>query len=293
MFFPLPKRSYNRDHAGRPRVQDLSKRSAVLISTRRFGMKNPLIFFWAVVGLVVSTAAAASPVDTQLLEPLAKRFWAAEVQPDYEAVYDMLSPAEKNSITRDDYVKQRREVGPVRYLAAEVGEIEFAQELAWVHVKFEWMFPRYPSPGKPASTWHLWRYADGWHPIPLGQRDQWPEFPPRLRPAADEAALAKRTAGLWKAKAEQDWKGVYSYMPPEYRARIPLEKFLSSKARFLYINPQVEWVEVTGNEARASIAFLYRFNDPSVSKMPPIEQKVIEPWVKVDGDWYLNTSVLN
>ncbi len=256
-------------------------------------MKRSLNFFWAIAVLVVSMAAAAAAVDTQSLEPLARRFWAAEVKPDYEAVYGMLLPAEQNTITRDDYVKLRKEVGPVRYLVAEVGEIEFAQDLAWVHVKFEWMFPRYPSPGRPGDTWHLWRYVDGWHPIPLDERDRWPEVPPRLRPAADEAALAKRTAGLWKAKAEQDWKSVYSYMPPEYRARVPLEKFLDNKARFLYITPQVEWVEVTGSAARASIAFLYKFNDPSVSKMTPMEQKVIEPWVKVDGDWYLNTSVLN
>ena len=82
-------------------------------------------------------------------------------------------------------------------------------------------------------------------------------------------------------------------MPPEYRARIPLEEFLKSKARYLYINPRVEWVEATGSEARASIAFLFKINDPTVSKMPPKELKVIEPWVKVDGNWYLNTTVLN
>jgi len=254
-------------------------------------MKLSLNLLWAVAGLVLSMAAAA--VDTQSLEPLAKRLWAAEVQQDYEAVYGMLLPAEQNTITRDDYVKLRKEVGPARYLAAEVGEIDFAQNLAWVHVKVEWMFPRYPSPGRPAELWHLWRYTDGWYPIPLDERDQWPLDPPRFRSAADEAALADRTAGLWKAKAEQDWKGVYSYMPPEYRARVPLEKFLASKAKFLYITPHVEWVEATGSEARAGIAFLYKFNDPSVSKMAPVKQMVIEPWVKVDGDWYLNTSVLD
>lgn len=256
-------------------------------------MKRSLNLCWAVAALVVSMAAGAAAVDTQSFEALAKRFWAAEVQPDYEKVYGMLSSAEQNTMTRDDYVKLRKEVGPVRYLAAEVREIEFAEDLAWVHVKFEWMFPRYPSPGRPAETWHLWRYGDGWHPIPIDERESWPILPPRLRPAADEAALTQRTTGLWKAKAEQDWKSVYAYMPPVYRARVPLEEFLKSKARLLYITPHVEWVEASGSEARASIAFLYKINDPAVSKMQPKEQKVVEPWVKVDGDWYLNTSVLD
>lgn len=264
-----------------------------MTSTRQFRMKLSLSLLGAVAALVVGLARGAAAVDTQSLEPIAKRFWAAEVQADYEKVYDMLSSGEQNTITRDDYVKLRKETGPVRYLAAEVGEIDFAEHLAWVHVKFEWMFPRYPAPGRSAETWHLWRYEDGWHPIPLDERDKWPILPPQLRPAADETALTQRTTGLWKAKAEQDWKSVYAYMPPEYRARIPLEQFLKSKARFLYITPHVEWVEVSGSEARASIAFLYKINDPAVSKMQPKEQKVIEPWVKVNGDWYLNTSVLN
>src|SRR5438552_2047708 len=256
-------------------------------------MKHSLTLLWAVVVLTMNMAAGAAAVATQSLEPLAKRFWAAEVEPDYGKVYDMLSSAEQNTITRDEYVKVRTEVGPLRYLAAEVGEIDVAKDLAWVHVKLEWMPPRYPGPGRPGETWHLWRYTDGWHPIPPGERDQWPMLPPHLRPAADEAALALRTTGLWKAKAEQDWKSVYAYMPPEYKARVPLEEFLKSKARFIYITPHVEWVEVSGGEARAGIAFLYKINDPSVSKMQAKEQKVIEPWVKVDGDWYLNTSVLN
>jgi hypothetical protein len=55
----------------------------------------------------------------------------------------------------------------------------------------------------------------------------------------------------------------------------------------------VQWGEGCGSEARASIAFLYKINDPAVSKMRPEEQNVIEPWVKLDDVWYLNTSVLD
>lgn len=258
-------------------------------------MKRWLNLGWAVVALVVGMAPGAAAVDTHALEALAKRFWAAEVQQDYQTVYGMLASGPENTIRRDDYVTRRKEgKASVRYLAAEVGEIEVAGDLAWVRVKLQGMFPqRSPKPGRPFETWQLWRYGDGWHPIPPDERDQWPILPPSLRPAADEAALTQRTIGLWKAKAEQDWKSVYGYMPPEYQARVPLEQFLKSKSRLLYMTPHVEWVEVKGGEAHARIAYLYKINDPAVSKMQAVEQKVTEPWVKVDGDWYLNTSVLD
>jgi hypothetical protein len=257
-------------------------------------MKRWLNLGWAVVALVVGMAPGAAAVDTQALEALAKRFWAAEVQQDYQTVYDILASGEQNAVTRDNYVTLRKEgKGSVRYLAAEVGKIEFLGDLAWVHVKLEWMFLRAPKPGRPFETWHLWRYGDGWHPVAPDERDRWPILPPSLRPAADEAALTQRTTGLWKAKAEQDWKSVYGYLPPEYRARVPLEQFLKSKSRLLYITPHVEWVEVKGSEAHARIGYLYKINDPAVSKMQPVDQEVTEPWVKVDGNWYLNTSALD
>ena len=253
-----------------------------------------LINLLAMLVLAARLAKAGVAVDTQSLEPRVKQFWAAEVKPDYDAVYGMLSKGEQDSIAREAYVKLRTEIGPFHYQSARLGDIEFSGDLAWVHVNYEFTLPRYPMmPPRTFETWQLWRYQDGWYPIPVAERDRWPTLPPKLRPAAEEAALTKRAAGLWQAKVDQDWKRVYGYLLPGFRARIPLDEFLKSKARFIYIEPRVEWVEASGNEARVSIAYLAKLNDPAVSKMKPEEQRAIEPWVKVDGDWYLDTSVLD
>jgi len=48
----------------------------------------------------------------------------------------------------------------------------------------------------------------------------------------------------------------------------------------------VEWIEVTGDEARARVTYRYKFNEPAMSKMTPREDVVFEKWIKADGKWY-------
>lgn len=260
--------------------------------TRRFRMKHWLGPLLAVTVWIVGTAAAAQ--DRQALDALTKQYWVAEVAQDYVTVYGMLSPGEQKTITQDDYVTLRKEGGPPRYVTAQPGEIAYEANLAWVYVTFDWMLPRHADAGsRPGTTWQLWQNADGWHPIPLSVREQWPILPPKLRPAADEAALKARVSGLWQAKVELDWKSVYAYMPPWFRDRTPLDRFLKSKARFVYVSPEVQWVEAKGDEARAAIVVGTKFNDPAASKMQPKIDKFIEPWIKVDQTWYLNALPLD
>lgn len=255
-------------------------------------MNHWLKFVFAAIAWNIGIATAAE--DRQALDALVQRYWAAEVAKDYVAVYGMLSSDEQSTIARDAYVTLRKEGGPLAYVTAQPGEIAYEGDIAWVYVKFDFMLPRYAYAGsRPGTTWQVWKNAGGWHPIPLGERDQWPTLPPKLRPAADEAVLKDRVKGLWRAKAEQDWKSVYSYLPPSFRERTPLDKFLQSKARFLYVSPEVQWVEAEGDHARAKIAVATKFNDPAATKMQPTQEKVIEPWIKADGTWYLDTTVLD
>lgn len=255
----------------------------------RTGFPFWLVIILALVASVASSARAATDDDRKALEAAAKRFWAAEVALDYDAVYDLLSAADRSAMQRIEYVRTRRDVGPARYMAAEVGEIVVVGDHAWVYVKAEWALPRYLQAGaRPGATWQFWLKSDGWHPVTPDARDQWPLLPPHLRPADEEAALAKRASEMWQAKIDQDWARVYEYMPPWYKARVPLEKFLQSKAKLLYLTAKVEWAEVRPDEARARIVLSYRLNDPAATKMPPRQQSLIEPWAKVDGTWYLN-----
>lgn len=259
------------------------------MSLRQLRTGSWLALLFALGALAAGAARAAADDDRQLVEQLAKRYWDAEVALDYGAIYDMLSASEQQSVARDEYVRSRRDVGPARYMAAEVGEIVLSGKVAWVRVKGDWALPRQLYAGaRPGSTWQVWVKEQTWHPVPPDSRDQWPRLPPHLRPVADEAALAKRASEMWQAKIDQDWARVYAYMQPAYKARVSLEKFLQSKARFVYVTARVDWTEVRRDGPRARIVLSYRLNDPAASKMEPLHEELFEPWVKVDGEWYLD-----
>jgi hypothetical protein len=236
----------------------------------------------------MGTMPAIASADRQGLEGLVKRYWAAEVDQNYGAVYDMLEAREQDPIPRQDYIEVRKGGGPARYLTAEVVELAYDGDLAWVYVTFDWVFSHYPNASpRPGYAWQPWRYADGWHPVPLLEREQWPSLPPKLRSAADEAVLKERVIGLWQAKTSEDWKSVYVYMPPWFRDRVSLEKFLGNKALYVYLSPEVEWVEAKGDQGRAKVTVATRHNDPAATKMKPQTDRFVESWIKVNGTWYL------
>lgn len=238
-------------------------------------------------------ASAPLPANPDSVKALAEKYWSAEVRQDYATVYDLLSPDVRAAEPRDRYVALRRTEGPYQYLSARVGAVELAGTLAWTHVVFDWTVPKFRTPPRAGESWQLWRYQDGWFPIMPNDRENWPALPPSLRPVADEAALSKRVAGMWEAKAAQDWRAVYGYLPPEWRSRVALDEFLNVRAKFVYLSPKIEWVEADGRgHARARVSFASRINDPAVSKAKPQPSSVIEPWVRVDGEWYIDTSVL-
>jgi hypothetical protein len=244
--------------------------------------------------ILCGNALAEAIVDDASLRDRVARFWAAEVRQDYVAVHALLSADEQRRSSRDEYVAIRTHKGPFRYLRADVVEVDGERDLAWVHVKFDWTTPRVAALRSTGETWQLWRYQDGWFPVPGTDRELWPKLPPKLRPRAEEVALKERVQRLWNAKVAEDWRGVYEYMPPDWRQRMPLEQFLRSKARFVYSTPVVEWVEIGElGDARARVSFGQRLNDPAISKMKPQPTSLIEPWIKVDGTWYLNLFVLD
>jgi hypothetical protein len=129
------------------------------------GRRCFLTSWWGLALLLVvagsGTTAAAASADRQELEVRAKRYWAAETSQNYEAVYEMLTPGERDAMSRDEYLALRK-VGGVRYLAAELVEFAYDRELAWVYVKYDWVFAShaYAAP-KSGSSWQLWRHDDG------------------------------------------------------------------------------------------------------------------------------------
>lgn len=240
------------------------------------------------VGILAVPAMAVPADDLAVLDTQAKRFWAAEVRKDWDAVYEMLPAADKGTMTREQYATLRKERGPYQYTTAQVGEVLVEGDAAWVRVQYEYKLPRYPDvEPRQAQTWHRWqRTPDGWRPVPRDELPQWPLRPPQRRPAAEEAALTERANAFWRAKVTKDWIAVYDYLTPDFRAEVSRDEFLKSRVKYVFVSPRVEWAEVDAQHGRTKVRYAFRFADPAASKQEPIERTAVDTWRKVDGQWY-------
>ncbi len=137
-------------------------------------------------------------------------------------------------------------------------DVDVDGDLAWVRVKADNTMPSFPVTRRERST----AGSSGgtptggtrWRP---GRCGNWPTLPPKLRPVADEAVLKERVAAMWKARVDQDWKTIYGFMSPAFRAAVPLDAFMNGKAKLLYVSAKVDWVEakdIRGQGARAASA---------------------------------------
>jgi hypothetical protein len=243
--------------------------------------------------LAWSAAASAADANRGEVEALIKQYWSAEVGREYGKVWDILSPLQQLADPRDEYIRIRNEKGPITILAAEVKQVEVSGDLAWAHVKYDWVVANFPGyPVRPAERWQQWRHTDRWYPLAMKEMEEWPAAPPSLRPAADEAAVKARVEQMWKARVAEDMKTIYDYMSPAFKAAVPLEQFTKGKrAKFQYVSAKVDWVEAHDSQARARVTYSYKENDAAMSKMKPIESSTLEPWIKAEGSWYIDALV--
>ena len=92
-------------------------------------------------------------------------------------------------------------------------------------------------------------------------------------------------AGLSVTEA-LDWGAIYDMLDPVFREKTPKEDFLRGTSRFLFLSHAVDWLEVTGRGARVKVSFLQKLNDPTLHKLDPEAMATVEPWIKIDGEWF-------
>lgn len=247
-----------------------------------------LILFFGVLGMLMGVGSAQAQGEEEALKARADKFWKARVQEDWATVYHFLFLEEKDKETQEQFVAFRKEKGPFRYLSAEVGKAAVAGEIGWVELSYAARPSAYPEvPPEQVAMWEPWRLQEGqWYPVPPQQWEQLPKRPPHLRPAEEEAALTQRAHEFWQAREGQDWALIYHYLDPDYRAKISEKKFLTKKSLFAYSDHRLDWVEVTGNQGRVKVTYFRKLNDPTLYKLKPKEDSMVEEWVKVDGTWY-------
>lgn len=231
--------------------------------------------------------AAPEDDDAQVLRAVAQRFWEAQSQGDWSAVYDMLTPADRGELSREQFVAKRQENWPFRYQSFRLGEVVIADQVGWVEVSYEVLLTLVPNRSpETVHGWQIWVNSDGWRPVPEKLRQEYPSRPPKLRSAREESALARRVEEYWQAITAQDFARAFQYMEPTYRERMSLEDFAKNPHYVLILAHRLAWVEVTRDKGRVKVVYTGKVNDPSMSKLDPREMAVIEPWIKVNGEWY-------
>jgi hypothetical protein len=274
-----------------------------LVRNRRIpGVYLPWCFLkaaCAIVGmLIILTISLAGPLhaaqdETKALRERATTLWEARVKGDWGTVYDYLSESKEiGTATKQQYIDFSKEKGPFVYVSYKVGEVEVDEDTGWVKTAFALRplrFPEYP-PNR-VEQWQLWEKRDGkWYPIPKERMADEPKLPPSLRPLKEERAVTARADGFWQAREKSDYGSLYQYLPPSFREKVSKEEFLGKSALNVYVDHQVHWAEVEGDRANVRVTVGSRPNDPNLTKMDPNYETILQEWIKVKDQWYLDVS---
>jgi len=257
-----------------------------------FLLKAPvaLLAVFLFLGLLGSGSLQAAQDERKALTDRAKAFWDARVKGDWGTVFDFLADSEKKGGTKEQYIAFSKEKGPFRYLSYKLEDVEVESDTGWVKTAYELEPTRFPGlPPNKVNTWQVWEKWEGqWFPIPTDRQQEVPKLPPRLRPVKEESAVMARANEFWKAREKDDYKSVYQMLPPAFREKVPADEFLGKKALNTYVSHTVQWAEVSGDRAKVRITVDYRPNDPNLTKIDPQQEIILQQWLKVNNQWYLD-----
>jgi hypothetical protein len=260
----------------------------------RFFLKTSfaLAATFLIFGLLGSGSLQAAQDERKALTERATAFWEARVKGDWATVFDYLSESERKGGTKEQYVTFSKEKGPFHYLSFKLGDVEVEGDVGWVKTAFEVEPMKFPGlPPNKLDTWQVWEKRDGkWYPIPNERQQEVPKLPPRpdLRNLKEESAVIGRANEFWQAREKEDYKSVYQYLPPAFREKVPADEFLSKKALNTYVRHSIHWAEVSGDHAKVRITVDFRPNDPNLTKMDPSRETIMQEWIKVNNQWYLD-----
>ncbi len=104
---------------------------------------------------------------------------------------------------------------------------------------------------------------------------------------AEQRRLRDRAAEYWTARVSQDWARVYSFQDPPYRERVSSETFVaeaSGEQMFRHHSFTLGTVETMGDRGWVHVS-----SEMSLERLPGKprrQQERIEPWKRLDGEWY-------
>jgi hypothetical protein len=239
----------------------------------------------------VASANGSPPVpqgDPEELRANAAMLWQARVDENWTAAFEHEDTRAYPDLTVENFITWSTEQEPFRYKSFELGQVLVERDLGWVEVTSATAMRRFPKmPPRDTTRWEKWRLVEGmWKLLPREEIEDYPESP-AVRDADAEAALAKRFAESWKARATKDWSGLYQLLDPEDRPDKP------DQPPFLpldFIEHDIHWIQATGDSGIVRVEILQKIDDPSLTKIQPNRVIKNERWVRRQGQWYLDLS---
>lgn len=219
----------------------------------------------------------------------AEELWTAKVKEDWSTVFRFNEPAKRKDMVEADFISWSHEQEPLVIRSYQLQEVLAEAPFGWVKVEYLAGVRRFPgAPAQQSLRWEKWQLFDGdWYPVAADKSASLPE-PPTLRNRAEEDALRRRFAESWEARRSRDWHRLYELIDPRDKPKVSEGEFTEVEALFQNLSHEVHWVEVIGERGRVSVSYENKITDPSLTKLKAGILPIMENWVKVDGQWYLD-----
>ena len=213
--------------------------------------------------------------------------WTARIHDDWPVAFDFFEPQRRAVMELDKYIEWQKENEQFKYNSFKIGRVDVQAPVGWVELDTSTLMRKYPKvPARDVHRWEKWRIADGqWYPIPLRELEFYPAAPSE-RDAAEEARLKARFEVSWRARFDQDWHTLHEMVVPGRREQVTEEQIAESELLLKRVTYDLKWVEVIGDRGRVHAVYQIKLMDNL--KEPPRETPVTEPWIKWQGEWYLD-----
>lgn len=217
----------------------------------------------------------------------AERFWTAKQNDDWSIVFSFLSPTERNDATLAEYVAWAEKNEPFLISDFKLKRVQTDGDDGWVEMTYEATLRRFAtlSP-KETTRWQSWHRSEGtWYPVPARERESCAE-PPAKRNRAEEITLLTRFRESWQMRYDRDWSGLYTLTDPRDHEEVEEHHLAEAEERIVYVDYEVDWVEVIKNRGRVRVLYRHKLADPNLSKLAVRGMYVTEDWIMLDNTWY-------
>jgi hypothetical protein len=236
-----------------------------------------------------SAKSGSAATAQEQLQAAVEKLWTARVNEDWRTAFEFLPPDVRARSNPDQYIQWAQAEEPFIVSAFTVKSIEIDGELGWVDVTND-VAVRKMMGEKPrtVTTIEKWLLTDGqWMPVIKEQFDAYPGKPSE-RSASEEARLRERFELAASLREKADWPAVFEFVEPADREMIPFDSWEHSVDAITVLSHETLWVEAIEHRGRVRAKYRQKINDPNLTKLQPEDFLIIERWIAVDGQWYID-----